>query len=449
MPEFIFISQAEGSIHINSDFNFSIFLSEFCDDTPISYGVKLAGISWGIDIFKINKNFKNKFQEYISNSSNGISPYAKKFYYESIRPLAEPEYVIIAFIKAHDQIPKNYISLVKDLLSLSLKEYNSSKTNDFRKCLENALRKLDPLLSSSVDIYLNYDLYDSYGQGKIGESDRNKRKCRFCGRTIEDGVKFSNKAHIIPEAFGNKKFICNEECDNCNHFFGENIETHLIKYFDFFRVFSQTKGKEGPLKIHFDNNNILSNRNIVNIPTDESSSNNMIYIVNKTASKTDSIDINNLSIPFKIKNIVEQNIYKSIIKMGINFLPPQYLSYFSETIKWLLGQKQSTELPLGFRRNNFSPSSPEPSLGLFIRSNDNFNLPFLIVSFHFYFTTFFLIAPFCSQDRRTFITPQEIEDTKNILKPILDDNYDIISLNSLNPIEYIINLNLKHTPKKQ
>lgn len=135
--------------------------------------------------------------------------------------------------------------------------------------------------------------------------------------------------------------------------------------------------------------------------------------------------------------------------MGINFLPPQYLSYFSETIKWLLGQKQSTELPLGFRRNNFSPSSPEPSLGLFIRSNDNFNLPFLIVSFHFYFTTFFLIAPFCSQDRRTFITPQEIEDTKNILKPILDDNYDIISLNSLNPIEYIINLNLKHTPKKQ
>lgn len=78
MPEFIFISQAEGSIHINSDFNFSIFLSEFCDDTPISYGVKLAGISWGIDIFKINKNFKNKFQEYISNSSNGISPYAKK-----------------------------------------------------------------------------------------------------------------------------------------------------------------------------------------------------------------------------------------------------------------------------------------------------------------------------------------------------------------------------------
>ena len=37
MPEFIFISQAEGSIHINSDFNFSIFLSEFCDDTPISY----------------------------------------------------------------------------------------------------------------------------------------------------------------------------------------------------------------------------------------------------------------------------------------------------------------------------------------------------------------------------------------------------------------------------
>lgn len=334
------------------------------------------------------------------------------------------------------------------MLSLSLKEYNSSKSNVFSKCLDNALLKLNPFLSSFGTILQNYTLYDSDGKGKIGESDRNKRKCRFCGKTMEDGVKFSNKAHIIPEAFGNKKFICNEECDNCNHFFGENIETHLIKYFNFFRVFSQTKGKEGTLKIYFDNNNILSNRNIVNIPTDESSSNNMIYIVNKTVSETDSIDINNLSIPLSTKNIVEQNIYKSIIKMGINFLPSQYLSYFSETIKWLLGQKQSTELPLGFRKNDFSPSSLEPSLELYIRNNDNFNLPFLIVSFHFCFTTLFLIAPFCSLDQKTFITSQEIEDTKNILKPIFNDNYTIISLNSLKPTEHIINLNLKQAPKK-
>ena len=125
----------------------------------------------------------------------------------------------------------------------------------------------------------------------------------------------------------------------------------------------------------------------------------MIYIVNKTVAETDSIDINNLSIPLSTKNIVEQNIYKSIIKMGINFLPSQYLSY-------------------------------------------------LIVSFHFCFTTLFLIAPFCSLDQKTFITSQEIEDTKNILKPIFNDNYTIISLNSLKPTEHIINLNLKQAPKK-
>lgn len=448
MPEFVFIRQAEGSIHINTDFIFFKFLSEFCDDTPESYNVKLSGINWKIVIFNINKNFKNKFQGYISNSSNGISPYIKKFYYEYIRPLAEPEYVIIAFINAHDQIPKNYISVVEYLLSLSLEEYNSSKTNDFEKCLKNALTQIKPFLTSFGPILQNYTYYVSNGKGKIGESDRNKRKCRFCGKTMEDGVKFSNKAHIIPEAFGNKKFICNEECDNCNHFFGENIETHLIKYLNFSRVFSQTKGKEGSLKIYFDNNNILSNKNIVNVPTDESSSNNMIYIVNKTASETDSIDINNSSIPFETKNIVEQNIYKSIIKMGINFLPPQYLSYFSETVKWLLGQKQSVELPLVFSVIDFHPSTLEPSLELYIRNNDNFNLPFLIVSFHFCFTTLFLIAPFCSLDQKTFITSQEMEDTKNILKPILNDHYTISSLNSLNPIEYIINLNLKPTPKK-
>lgn len=57
MPEFIFIRQAEGSVHINTDFIFLKFLSEFCDDTPESYNVKLSGINWEIVIFNINKKF--------------------------------------------------------------------------------------------------------------------------------------------------------------------------------------------------------------------------------------------------------------------------------------------------------------------------------------------------------------------------------------------------------
>lgn len=55
-------------------------------------------------------------------------------------------------------------------------------------------------------------------QLKVGESDKNKRICRFCGKNQPE-VKFAGrkgKAHAISEALGNKKLILNEECKGCN-----------------------------------------------------------------------------------------------------------------------------------------------------------------------------------------------------------------------------------------
>ena len=55
----------------------------------------------------------------------------------------------------------------------------------------------------------------------VGESDKNKRRCIYCGGFLGDNKRttFKEKAHAIPEALGNKKFIQNEECDSCNSFF--------------------------------------------------------------------------------------------------------------------------------------------------------------------------------------------------------------------------------------
>ena len=213
MPQFIIIEQSCRHIRINDECDFVDFLSSFSDRDPEIYNLNLSGIIWTILIFRIDNNFKSKFQKYISSSTNIINPYIKKFYYEYISPLADPEHIILTSISPNNQFPENYIGIIIDLFSISLEKYNSNISNDFNGCLQKALTQMQPFLSSFGNILQNYTLYDSDDKGKIGESDRNKRKCRFCGNTIKDGTTFSNKAHIIPEAFGNKKFICNEECD--------------------------------------------------------------------------------------------------------------------------------------------------------------------------------------------------------------------------------------------
>lgn len=80
-----------------------------------------------------------------------------------------------------------------------------------------------------------------YGHAKVGELERSKRVCRFCGESIP-AVKFDKIAHAVPESIGgHKNLICYEECDKCNEAFGEGIERNLCEWFDFRRSTHQVK----------------------------------------------------------------------------------------------------------------------------------------------------------------------------------------------------------------
>src|SRR5689334_14940912 len=48
----------------------------------------------------------------------------------------------------------------------------------------------------------------------VGE--RSPRVCSFCNRD-ETGTAFSESAHTIPAAFGNRHHFTLEECNECNH----------------------------------------------------------------------------------------------------------------------------------------------------------------------------------------------------------------------------------------
>ncbi|MCI9275849.1 MAG: HNH endonuclease, partial [Clostridia bacterium] len=72
----------------------------------------------------------------------------------------------------------------------------------------------------------------------------NNETCRFCGRTKSE-VKFNNKSHAIPEAFGNKQVITKNECNECNQKYANSIENDLLNLTLPIRNITAVSGKRG------------------------------------------------------------------------------------------------------------------------------------------------------------------------------------------------------------
>ena len=77
---------------------------------------------------------------------------------------------------------------------------------------------------------INYKVlkYDpSVSSGKVFNGiTSGERRCRFCGRVLCE-THFQKVAHAISVSLGNKKFICADECDECNEKFGQSLENDV------------------------------------------------------------------------------------------------------------------------------------------------------------------------------------------------------------------------------
>ncbi len=175
----------------------------------------------------------------------------------------------------------------------------------------------------------NYELiangFYGYGPKKyIGEKDKNKRKCRFCGQSVPQTI-FRNIAHAIPEFLGNKQAILLDECDKCNEFFSQNIEDHLDKLTKPYRIIGQIKGKR---KIPSCKDKSKKSR------IDFHNGFKIITSINSDFIKDtgDSLVIN-----FKTEPYIPVGVYKGLVKMVISIIENEKeLDAFSATIKWLL-----------------------------------------------------------------------------------------------------------------
>lgn len=221
-----------------------------------------------------------------------------------------------------------------------------------------------------------YDEYDVrfYYHEKIGELERNKRVCRFCGRSIPE-VKFEKVAHVVPESIGgNKNLICYEECDECNANFGKGVERNLCEWFDFRRSTHQVKKKSGGVPKAYGRNYVVEN-NRTSIFLEKGAGKNIKLIGSGT--------------------ITLQGIYRALCKIVIDLIDKEYLEQLKTTIEWIrFGKPKSSHYPQIAQMCGL-PEVKEPMIYIFTRKDglDTDNAPLHICILRIFDMAFLYIIP--------------------------------------------------------
>lgn len=187
-----------------------------------------------------------------------------------------------------------------------------------------------------------------YAQGDrkiyIGESDKTKRVCRFCGKTYKD-TKYQKKAHAISEALGNNTIFCNEECDVCNERFGETLEMELYRQFGILYSLYGVKGKKGKRK-YVDENISISDEGV------------QIKVNSEVPSKE---ELAQSGFSFNVDgglSYTPQNVYKCLCKFAISVIDKKYLCELQKTIDWISSDEMLSKVPYVYIRNCYNENHP-------------------------------------------------------------------------------------------
>ena len=217
-----------------------------------------------------------------------------------------------------------------------------------------------------------------------GERDLTRRRCRFCGRMLPD-VTFEHESHAIPEAVGNTRLFCLEECDQCNNELAP-VEEHFIRFMDFRRATSYIakKGSSAPPDIKGMNFGVKDGK---------------VYV---DGSKVDQ----EFREQGKIKlmhsmMITDQGLYRSLCKFVMDLIPSPELSHFQQTIAWVKGLKDVVRLPSIYHTYGI-PEVRQPQMWLFLNHRDVDYSPYCTALLHVCDAAFMFMVPFTDRDGDRF-----------------------------------------------
>ena len=401
------------------DIGYSIERSHIINDFLSIFNVKVDYIKQSINIDYKHKNtqeFKEKLNSYIIKYKEELPAIQQTHKY--FKQLDNDEWFFILPPIEFNTKEKYKLEKELDILNGYKSDISEEKVLKIFGCILNNYELITFNLKKDRKI-------------KIGENNRDKRLCRFCGKQ-KPNVKFKKEAHAISEALGNKKLILNEECDDCNKFFDENIERDFIYYHDLARTMFGIKNKDNSLpKMKGKDFEFFK---------DKHSNNLSIAIVQNV--KNDNNNEPPKNIVFKTgQKIRLQNIYKALCKFALSVLDSQYLIYFDNTIKWLKDEKQANELPKIALWKSYKFFTRIPEITLYLRNSDNKDLPYLIGEFRFTYYMYIFIIPFSNQDNKEFLIKNEYEEFLKCFKKITDIG-DFQYINFSQNIEIKLNFNI-------
>lgn len=337
-----------------------------------------------------------------------------------------------------------------------LKVYTLENDDKKRATLFNKLQKdFDNTLGNVTKKYF-LKAFDS-SRKNVGERIKEKRICRFCSNGINTikKVTFDNKAHVIPEALGNKGLITYEECDECNIKFGKTIEKDLINFFDIFRVFYGVNGKNGIPTLKFNDNTQMKYHtkkeidgiiNKENLELPKEINENLIVVI----SQNINFDEKNktLQIPLKLDNkIATGNIYKALCKMVISLVEPNELKYLQNTISWINSEEEKIYVTPKIGStiiHNMYVNNPQ--IILYIRKDNDINVPHIVGEFSFKCFKYIFIVPFSDKDKLTFTEDEEFEHfMKNFHHYTYIKSWVYHEMNSTIPTKFIFDMKIEPT----
>ncbi|QUO20763.1 hypothetical protein KFE18_08960 [Clostridiaceae bacterium Marseille-Q4143] len=329
---------------------------------------------------------------------------------------------------------------IYDFMKESLKYYNHGYSQEKIACKmkewNDRIKRVKDLLDDSP---YTIKLVLPIKKVIVGESNKSKRHCIYCGgfQGNGKGTSFKEKAHAISEALGNKKFIQNEECDKCNSFFAENVEEDLSNMLMFERLQYGIKGKNGyPI---FQVGSRKYARYFDWKQADYSADWGIFESV-KTSVKEQKkkcpviIDIGG-KIPDKsvcisnIKCFCPMHAYKALVKCVIGLIGNEKLHIFRNTIHWLRYDDGYHKLP-EIVRVKCPKIIYEPELYIFERKKEDFLIPYCYGELRIADQSLIFIIPFCDRDKKKFRKLDNEQEFKNYLRSVYG-KYDLCDCSKL------------------
>lgn len=299
---------------------------------------------------------------------------------------------------------RGFISKLKD--GDTFYYFNEDKTSIAERriaidCLNLELNGYSPSASLCLDIFEHYNIpnlifqYLSYGydglEERIGETDIQKRVCRFCGKSVPE-VAFDKEAHAIQHALGNKLLFCNEECDTCNHDLAI-IEDQFRILMDFRRSIFRIPRKKTTKATQVIGKDFIIQANAKGEPH--------LYLMSEKLANIDTTKP--FMHHFELKEpIVNEQMYKALCKMVIDLLPSCELAHFENTICWIKSQSYAPDALPSIWLANLPTEIPvykQPVLDIFINNrNQKQQAPYCTAIIWIYDIAYLFIVPLVDID---------------------------------------------------